>query len=49
LFWLAAYNLNAYEAGTEANNELAEYVPGPPFGSQMCAPPYEKKIDILAF
>jgi hypothetical protein len=26
---------NAYDAGSEANNEMAPYVPGPPFGGDM--------------
>lgn len=32
------YNLRAWDAGTEANNEMAAYVPGPPFGGMMRAP-----------
>ena len=29
------YDLMARDAGTEANNEMAAYVPGPPFGGMM--------------
>ena len=32
------YNLRVYDAGTEKNNELAAYVPGPPFGGTMRDP-----------
>lgn len=35
------YNLNSYDAGTEANNELAAYVPGPPFGGTMRSPTHQ--------
>ena len=32
------FYLRAYDAGTEKNNELAEYVPGPPFGGTLRDP-----------
>ncbi len=32
------WSLNALDAGTEANNEMAAYVPGPPFGGMMRDP-----------
>ena len=32
------FYLRTYDAGTEKNNELAEYVPGPPFGGTLRDP-----------
>ena len=36
------FDLNTYDAGTEQNNELAAYVPGPPFGGTLRAPTRER-------
>ncbi len=33
-----SFHLRTYDAGTERNNELAEYVPGPPFGGTLRDP-----------
>ena len=34
--------LRTYDAGTEKNNELAEYVPGPPFGGSLRDPSHQR-------
>ena len=36
------YDLRALDAGTEANNEMAAYVPGPPFGGTMRDPTHQR-------
>jgi hypothetical protein len=36
------FYLNSYDAGTEANNERAAYVPGPPFGGTLRAPTHQR-------
>ena len=35
-------DLMALDAGTEANNEMAAYVPGPPFGGMMRDPTHQR-------
>lgn len=35
------YNLDTYDAGTEANNERAAFIPGPPFGGTQRDPTQE--------
>ena len=37
-FGRGSIGLVSFDAGSEVNNELAEYVPGPPFGGQLRAP-----------
>ena len=37
-----SFNLRALDAGTEANNEMAAYVPGPPFGGTMRDPTHQR-------
>jgi hypothetical protein len=34
--------LKTYDAGTEINNELAAYIPGPPFGGMLRAPDHKR-------
>lgn len=34
---------NAYDAGSEENNELAAYIPGPPFMGMLRSPKYSEK------
>jgi hypothetical protein len=41
------WDLKALDAGTEANNEMAAYVPGPPFGGTMRDPTHQR-IDFHA-
>jgi hypothetical protein len=36
------WDLRALDAGTEANNEMAAYVPGPPFGGTMRDPTHQR-------
>jgi hypothetical protein len=36
------WDLKALDAGTEANNEMAAYVPGPPFGGTMRDPTHQR-------
>ena len=36
------FYLRTYDAGTEKNNELADYVPGPPFGGTLRDPSYQR-------
>ena len=37
-----SFELRALDAGTEANNEMAAYVPGPPFGGTMRDPTHQR-------
>jgi len=39
------WSLTALDAGTEANNEMKAYVPGPPFGGMMRDPTRERITD----